>query len=77
MINRIAAEWLSKLSKTFRSVAVVGSRQSGKATLCRTMFPEKTYVSLENPDIFEFATTDPRGFLSQYNSVNGAILDEI
>lgn len=41
------------------------------------MFPEKTYVSLENPDIFEFATTDPRGFLSQYNSVNGAILDEI
>lgn len=77
MINRIATERLIHLSKTFRSVAVVGPRQSGKTTLCRTVFPEKPYVSLENPDVLEFATTDPRGFLSQFNNENGAILDEI
>ncbi len=77
MIKRQATERLIHLSKTFRSVAVVGPRQSGKTTLCRTVFPEKPYVSLENPDILEFATTDPRGFLSQYNNENGAILDEI
>lgn len=77
MINRKATERLLHLSKTFRSVAVVGPRQSGKTTLCRTVFPGKPYVSLENPDVLEFATTDPRGFLSQYNNENGAILDEI
>ncbi|OYU94388.1 MAG: AAA family ATPase [Bacteroidetes bacterium B1(2017)] len=77
MIYRTATERLIHLSKTFRSVAVVGPRQSGKTTLCRAVFPEKPYVSLENPDVLEFATIDPRGFLSQFNNENGAILDEI
>ena len=76
MINRIAKDRLVSLAKTFRSVAVVGPRQSGKTTL-RSVFPEKTYVSLGNPDILEFATTDPRGFLGQYNKGEGVILDEI
>jgi uncharacterized protein len=75
MINRIAEERLVKLSKTFRSVAVVGPRQSGKTTMCRKVFPTKPYVSLENPDVLEFAQTDPRGFLGQFK--NGAILDEV
>lgn len=77
MISRLATERLIRLAKTFRSVAVAGPRQSGKTTLCRAVFPEKAYVSLENPDILEFATTDPRGFLAQYSAGNGAILDEI
>ena len=75
MINREATARLIKLAKTFRSVAVVGARQSGKTTLCRRVFPQKPYVSLENPDTLEFATNDPRGFLAQFK--NGAILDEI
>ena len=75
MINRTAATRLINLAKSFRSVAVVGPRQSGKTTLCKTVFPNKPYVSLENPDVLEFSKTDPRGFLSQYK--NGAILDEI
>ncbi len=75
MIKRTAEARLIKLVKTFRSVAVVGPRQSGKTTLCRAVFPRKSYVSLENPDTLEFANTDPRGFLSQYKT--GAILDEI
>ena len=75
MVQRIAKKRLVHLSKTFRSVAVVGPRQSGKTTLCRTTFPKKPYVSLENPDVLEFAQTDPRGFLGQFK--DGAILDEI
>ena len=75
MIKRTAEARLIKLAGTFRSVAVVGPRQSGKTTLCRAVFPHKPYISLENPDTFEFATTDPRGFLSQFKS--GAILDEV
>jgi predicted AAA+ superfamily ATPase len=75
MIDREAAPRLLRLAKTFRSVAVVGPRQSGKTTLCKTIFPQKPYVSLENPDTLEFARTDPRGFLGQFK--NGAILDEV
>jgi uncharacterized protein len=75
MITRAAAARLKKLGNTFRSVAVIGPRQSGKTTLCRLVFPNKQYVSMENPDVLEFAKTDPRGFLAQYK--NGAILDEV
>lgn len=75
MIHRTATARLKKLAGTFRSVAVVGPRQSGKTTLCKTVFPKKPYVSLENPDTLAFANTDPRGFLGQFK--NGAILDEI
>jgi predicted AAA+ superfamily ATPase len=75
MIKRTAEIRLIKLAKTFRCAAVIGPRQSGKTTLCRTVFPQKPYVSLENPDTLEFAKTDPRGFLSQFSE--GAILDEI
>lgn len=75
MIHRVAEIRLAKLGKTFRSVSVIGPRQSGKTTLCRNVFPQKPYVSLENPDTLEFANTDPRGFLSQYK--NGAVLDEV
>ncbi|MEI9912929.1 MAG: ATP-binding protein [Bacteroidota bacterium] len=74
MIKRIAEARLKKLASAFRSVAVVGPRQSGKTTLCRLVFPGKPYISLENPDTLEFAQTDPRGFLAQFKK--GAILDE-
>lgn len=38
-------------------------------------FTEMPYASLEEPDIREFASSDPRGFLAQFPE--GAILDEI
>lgn len=75
MITRVATEEVSKLATQFKAVAIVGPRQSGKTTLARTVFTEKLYVSLENPDTRTFATEDPRGFLGQYK--DGAILDEI
>jgi hypothetical protein len=56
-------------------VTVTGPRQSGKTTLCRAVFPHKTYVSLEAPDVRDYARTDPRGFLGDHRA--GAILDEI
>lgn len=55
-------------------VGVIGPRQSGKTTLVREVFKEKTYVNLENLDTRQFALEDPRGFISQYS--DGAILDE-
>lgn len=59
----------------YRAVAVVGPRQSGKTTLVRQVFPDKTYVNLENIDTRRFAMEDPRGFLSGLSE--GAIIDEI
>ncbi len=75
MINRIAAEKVLGLSRAFKAVAIIGPRQSGKTTLARRCFPDKTYVSLENPDVRNYAINDPRNFLKQYAA--GAILDEV
>jgi uncharacterized protein len=53
---------------------MTGPRQSGKTTLARAAFPDKRYVSLEDPDTRDFALGDPRGFLAQFPE--GAVLDE-
>lgn len=74
-IARQAQEELRSLAGQFRAVAVVGPRQSGKTTLVRMTFPDKEYVSLENPDTRNFALEDPRGFLAGFPE--GAILDEV
>lgn len=75
MILRHATEKLLQLARQMKSVAVVGPRQSGKTTLCRYCFPDKPYVSLENPADLQFALDDPQRFLQQYPE--GAILDEV
>jgi predicted AAA+ superfamily ATPase len=75
MIKREAQNKLVHLSETFKVVAVIGPRQSGKTTLVKATFPDKPYLSLENPDTRNFAIEDPRGFLQ--NLPNGAILDEV
>lgn len=75
MIPRTAASTLERLAKGFPVVALTGPRQSGKTTLAKSVFKEKTYVSLENPDEREFAQRDPKRFLQRFP--NGAILDEV
>lgn len=74
MIKRQATQEVETLAKQFKAVAIVGPRQSGKTTLARSVFRDKPYISLENPDIRQFAMDDPRGLLSQYRE--GAIFDE-
>ena len=55
-------------------ISITGPRQSGKTTLARLTFPDYEYVNLENPDTLEAAVSDPRLFLSQFQS--GVIIDE-
>ena len=74
MIARKALTTLLELAKGYPFVALTGPRQAGKTTLSRMAFPDKPYVSLEDPDTREFAATDPRRFLARYP--DGAILDE-
>ena len=74
MQPRLAEKIVKLYSRQFRSIAVVGPRQSGKTTLVKKVFPAKPYVSLEDPDERLFASADPRAFLARFK--NGAILDE-
>lgn len=75
MIPRTAATTLMRLAKGFPVIALTGPRQSGKTTLAKSVFKDKPYVSLENPDEREFALKDPKRFLLRFPS--GAILDEV
>lgn len=68
---------LSAAAKEFAAVAILGPRQSGKTTLARHRFPKHRYVSLEDYDVRERAYLDPRGFLTDYPTTSGIILDEI
>ncbi len=74
MIIRNSEAVLRKLASQFKAVALTGPRQGGKSTLAKATFPEKKYISLENPDTRQFALNDTRGFLNSLP--DGAIIDE-
>ena len=75
MLARDAEKTLIRLAKSFPVVAITGPRQAGKTTLAKSVFKDKPYVSLENPDEREFAQNDPKRFLARFP--NGAVLDEV
>ncbi len=75
MITRGVEKRLLKLANSFKAVAIMGPRQSGKTTLVKLLFPDKEYISLENPDKRAYALEDPRGFINDIR--DGAILDEV
>ncbi len=75
MIARDLAPRLTEAAQTWPSITLTGPRQSGKTTLCRALFPQHPYETLEAPDVRAFATEDPRAFLAQFPQ--GAVLDEV
>ncbi len=74
-IERNLAVPLLDRTRRYPVVTVTGPRQSGKTTLCRTVFPDRPYVSLEGMDMRAYAREDPRGFLREYR--DGAVIDEV
>lgn len=75
MIKREISGHLLNLAEKYPVVTVTGPRQSGKTTLVRELFKEKTYINLEHPEEREFAKSDPKGFFKRIPE--GAVLDEI
>ncbi len=75
MIVRQLGAALEHSARHYPVVCLTGPRQSGKTTLLKYLYPERSYVSLEDPDTLEFCITDTRGFLNR-GLEGGMIIDE-
>src|SRR5690606_10348200 len=77
IIKRDLETGLREAAREFPVVTLMGPRQSGKTTLAQYTFADHNYVSLEDYDKRERAIVDPKGFLAEYPSKSGLIIDEI
>lgn len=74
IIPRTLKDTVLRLAGKFPIVTLTGPRQSGKSTLLRNAFPDYEYVSLEDLELRDMATNDPRGFIASFPS--HTIIDE-
>ena len=75
MIPRSISRKALEFAGQYPVVTFTGPRQSGKTTLCKALFPNKPYVSLEDSENRLLAAEDPRSFLARYP--DGAVIDEV
>lgn len=75
LVYRKIKDSIKQLIDKYPIIALTGPRQSGKTTLLKFIFSDYRYVSLENPDMRNFAETDPQSFLKQYDKY--VIFDEV
>jgi predicted AAA+ superfamily ATPase len=66
---------LVKLAGYFPVVTVLGPRQSGKTTLVKSVFPDHTYLNMEDADTRTLALQDYKAFFKTYPGP--LVLDEI
>lgn len=63
-----------KLLADFPVIAIIGTRQCGKTTLCKQLRSNWKYIDLENPRDYDYLTTDPLMFFEQ--NPHSVIIDE-
>lgn len=73
-IDREIKAELVDLALHYPVVMITGPRQAGKTSLARQVFPDKPYYSVENPDVRQQISSDPRAFFN--SNSDGAIIDE-
>ncbi len=74
-IHRELSSKITESIKLFPVVGITGPRQSGKTSLCRHLFPDYTYVNLEDILYRAAALQDPVNFVNQFGSK--VIFDEV
>ena len=74
LISRTLASHISDVFRVLPVVTLTGPRQSGKTTLCRELFPDLPYVSLEDADTLAEVQADPKAFFNRHPK--GVIIDE-
>ena len=62
-IERSIEDIVLRSDRTFKCVLVTGVRQTGKSTMLKKLFPDKKYVSLDDPFIEEQAREQPNMFM--------------
>lgn len=77
MLTRTAGRVIKKAASQLPGLFLMGPRQSGKTTLARRLFPDFTYVSLEDLQQREEALEDPVGLLRRLEGGAGVVLDEV
>ncbi|MCF0238533.1 MAG: ATP-binding protein, partial [Sphaerochaetaceae bacterium] len=75
MIYREISSNIKKSASQVPVVTVLGPRQAGKTTLVKEIFPNYTYVNLEDRATRELAETDYIGFFKKYPEP--IIIDEV
>ena len=75
MIERSISATIRESAAQVPVVTLLGPRQAGKTALVRELFPEYTYVNLEDRSARELAENDYLGFFSMYPEP--LIIDEV
>ena len=66
-VERLCADRLHSLLRSFPAVLLVGPRQCGKSTLARHALPEWTHLDLERPSDLAMLTADLEGFFDTHS----------
>ncbi len=74
-IPRLLSTKIEEAAKYYPVLVVTGPRQSGKTSLCRHLYPEASYVNLENVSTRAKAANDLNLFLDTLGDI--AIIDEV
>ena len=74
LVKRTLSDYIDEAAKGFPVITISGPRQSGKTTFVKMKFPDYDYISLEDPDMREYVSSDPRDFIQRYG--NRVIIDE-
>lgn len=73
-ISRYSEKLITSLAKKFPVILVTGPRQAGKTSLLLQLYPDYTYITLDDPAMAEKAKIFPGQFLDDVKTP--AIIDE-
>jgi predicted AAA+ superfamily ATPase len=79
MIHRKLESTIIEMLESFRIVAINGPRQSGKTTLQKKIAKSKNmkYYTFDDIDIFNTASSDPKGFIEYISKEENIAIDEV